>query len=74
MSDLPVARPLPKHRITETQIKRIHSPNIQAFSGIRTHDPSVRASEDRSYVRPRGYCDLADPTALLYQKQFMKQQ
>jgi hypothetical protein len=47
----PVARPLPKHR-TQTQNNRIH-----ALSGIRTHDHSVRASEDSSYLRPRGHCD-----------------
>jgi hypothetical protein len=45
-SDQPVARPLPKHRITQTQNKHIHTSNIHAFSGIRTHDPSVRASDD----------------------------
>jgi hypothetical protein len=27
------------------------------LSGIRTHEPSVRASEDNSCHRPRGYCD-----------------
>jgi hypothetical protein len=27
------------------------------LSGIRTHDLSVRAGEDSSYLRPRGYCD-----------------
>jgi hypothetical protein len=56
-SDQPVARPLPKHRTTWTQNKRIHTPNIHALSGIRAHDPSVRASEDSSCLRPRGYCD-----------------
>jgi hypothetical protein len=45
-NDQPVARPLPKHRITQTQNKRIHTPNIHALSGIRTHDPSVLAGED----------------------------
>jgi hypothetical protein len=39
------------------QHKHIHTPNIHALSGIRTHDPSVRASEDNSCLRPRGYCD-----------------
>jgi hypothetical protein len=53
----PVARPLPKQRTTQTQNKRIHTPNIHALSGIRTHDPSVRAREDSSYLRPRSYCD-----------------
>jgi hypothetical protein len=31
--------------------------NIHALIGIRTHDPSVRASEDSSCLRPRGHCD-----------------
>jgi hypothetical protein len=39
------------------QNKRIHTPNIHALSGIRTHDPRVRASEDSSCLRPRGYYD-----------------
>jgi hypothetical protein len=39
------------------QNKRIHTPNIHALSGIRTHDTSVRASEESSCLRPRGYCD-----------------
>jgi hypothetical protein len=47
-SDQPAARPLPTHRTTQTQNKRIHTSNIHALSGIRTHDPSVRASEDMS--------------------------
>jgi hypothetical protein len=29
--------------------------DIHALSGIRTHDPSVRASEDNSCLRPRGH-------------------
>jgi hypothetical protein len=45
MSDQPVARPLHKHRTTQTQNKRILTLNIYAFIGIRTHDPSVRASK-----------------------------
>jgi hypothetical protein len=48
-----------KHRIT---------PNIHVLSGIPTHDPSVRASEDSSCLRPRGYYDHADTVSLLYQK------
>jgi hypothetical protein len=31
--------------------------DIHASSGIRTYDPSVRAGEDVSYLRPRGHCD-----------------
>jgi hypothetical protein len=39
MSDQLVARPLPKHRRTQTQNKCIHTPNIHALSWIQTHDP-----------------------------------
>jgi hypothetical protein len=31
--------------------------DIHAFSGIQTHDPSVRTSEDSSCVRWRSHCD-----------------
>jgi hypothetical protein len=34
-----------------------HSTDIHALSRIRTHDPSVRSSEDSSCLRPRGHCD-----------------
>jgi hypothetical protein len=37
-NDQLVARPLPKHRTTQTQNKHIHTLNIHALSGIRTHD------------------------------------
>jgi hypothetical protein len=42
--DQPVARPLG----TEQHTERInaHNTDIHALNGIRTHDPSVRASED----------------------------
>jgi hypothetical protein len=40
--------------LTQTQNKQT---DIHALSGIRTHDPSVRASEDSSCLRPRGHCD-----------------
>jgi hypothetical protein len=50
MRDRPVARPLPTHRTTHT--------NIHALSGIRTHDPSIRGSVDSLFVRLRGHCDL----------------
>jgi hypothetical protein len=43
--DQPVARPLPTHRTTQTQNKYT---DIHVLSGIRTRDPSVRASEDSS--------------------------
>jgi hypothetical protein len=36
-----------KHRI------KAHNTDIHALSGILTQDPSVRASEDSSYLRPR---------------------
>jgi hypothetical protein len=53
--DQPVARPL----LTEQHKHRInaHNTDIHTLSGIRTHDPSVRASEDSSCLRPRGRCD-----------------
>jgi hypothetical protein len=50
--DQPVARPLP----TQDNTNRINA-NIHALSGIRTHDLSVRASEDISCLRPRGHYD-----------------
>jgi hypothetical protein len=55
--DQPIARPLPKHKRAQTQNKRLHTPNIHALSEIRNHDPSARASENSSCLRPRGYCD-----------------
>jgi hypothetical protein len=48
--------PLPKHR-TQTQNKRIHTTNIHALCGIRTHAPGFRASEDSTCLRPLGYRD-----------------
>jgi hypothetical protein len=56
-SDQLVARPVPKHRTAQTQNKHIYTPIIHAMSGIRTHDHSVRASEDSPCLRPRGHCD-----------------
>jgi hypothetical protein len=50
-SDQPVTRPLPKHRISA------HNTGIHALNDIRTHDPSVRASEYSSCLSPRSYCD-----------------
>jgi hypothetical protein len=52
-----VGRPLPKHRTTQTQNKRIYIPNIHALCGIRTHGPSFRAREGSSSLRPLGYCN-----------------
>jgi hypothetical protein len=34
--------------------------DIHTSSVIKTHDPSVRASEDSSCLGPRGHCDLSD--------------
>jgi hypothetical protein len=30
------------------------------LSGVRTNDPTVRASEDSSCLRPRAHCDQRD--------------
>jgi hypothetical protein len=56
-SDQLVARPLPKHRTTQTQNKHIHLPNIHAICRIRTHDPGFRASENSTCLKPLGYRD-----------------
>jgi hypothetical protein len=51
--DQPVARPLLTHRTA-------HTAEIHASSGIRTHDPSVRAGEDGScLIRPAALIDVA---------------
>jgi hypothetical protein len=39
-----------KHRINA------HNTDVPALSGNRAHDPSVRAGEDSSCLRPRGHC------------------
>jgi hypothetical protein len=57
MSDQLGARPLPKHRTTQTQNKHIHILNIHALCGIRTHDPGFRGNEDSTYLRQLGYRD-----------------
>jgi hypothetical protein len=49
--DQPVARPQPTHRTAQTQNKRTHT-YIHASSGNGTHDPSVRAGENSSCLRP----------------------
>jgi hypothetical protein len=48
--------PPPTHRTTQ-QNKRTEYINIHVLSEIRTHDPSVGASEDSSFLRPRCHCD-----------------
>jgi hypothetical protein len=54
--DEPVARPLPAHRIAQTQNKQ------NASSGIRTHDASFRVGEESSYLRhPTPYSEQNTP-------------
>jgi hypothetical protein len=55
MGNQPVIRPLPTYRRTQTHNKR--NIDIHASSGIRIHDPSVRASEDNSCLSQHGHCD-----------------
>jgi hypothetical protein len=50
-----VSRPLLTYRTTQTQNKCTHRQH--ASSAIRTHDPSVRESEDGSCLRPLCHCD-----------------
>jgi hypothetical protein len=52
-----VISPSQSRYLNTVQHKRMHTPNIHSLSGIRTNDPSVRAREDSSRLRPRGYCD-----------------
>jgi hypothetical protein len=52
-----VAKPLSKHRTTQAQNEHIHTPNIHALCGIRTHDPGFRESEDSTWLIPLGYRD-----------------
>jgi hypothetical protein len=40
--------------------------DIHALSEIRSHDPSVRAREDGSWLRPRGHCDWRKFDLLTY--------
>jgi hypothetical protein len=57
MGDQLIARPLPKHGTTQTQNKLIHTSNIHALCGIRSHDLGFRASKDSTCLRPLGYRD-----------------
>jgi hypothetical protein len=43
--------------ISPSQGRYLTQTDINASSGIRTHYPSVRESEDSSCLRPRGHCD-----------------
>jgi hypothetical protein len=54
--DQPVAIPLPTRSTTQRQNINAHT-DFNVLSGIRTHNPRVRASEDSSCLRPRGNCD-----------------
>jgi hypothetical protein len=45
--------------------KHTQTPNINALSGIWTHDPGFRASEDSACLRPLGYRDR-HPVVLAY--------
>jgi hypothetical protein len=40
-----VARPLPKHRTTQTQNKHINTLNIHVLCEIRTHDPGFERAK-----------------------------
>jgi hypothetical protein len=42
--------------ISPSQGRYLHT-DIHTLSGIRTHDPSIRASEDSSCLRHRGHWD-----------------
>jgi hypothetical protein len=50
-------RKAPTYTQNNTSTELTHT-DIDALSGIRTHDPSVRAGEDDSSLRLRGHCDL----------------
>jgi hypothetical protein len=52
-----ISRPQGRYLNTwqQKQNKGIRTPNIHVLSRIRTHDPSVRASEENLCLRPPGY-------------------
>jgi hypothetical protein len=58
-----VARPLPKHKTTQTE-KKAYT-HQTSLSGIRTHDPGLWASEDRTCLRQLGYRDRLDSIHLM---------
>jgi hypothetical protein len=43
--------------IQQQNIINTHNTDIQALSGIHTHDPKVQASGDSSWLRPAGHID-----------------
>jgi hypothetical protein len=45
--------------------------DIYALSGIRTHDPNVRAGEDSSCLRLRGHCDQLSSIIYLFMYLFI---
>jgi hypothetical protein len=67
MSDRPQKASTLIQNNTNTE-KRAHTPNIHALSGIRTHDHSVRASEDSSGLRLLGHCDRHYSIYCIYSK------
>jgi hypothetical protein len=66
--DQPVARPLPTHRKHE-QNKRTQT----SMSGIRTHFPGVRVSEDSSCLRPCGHRDRRTSLIRFQMSRFLSQ-
>jgi hypothetical protein len=47
-----------RYLLTEQHQHKVNAhTDIYITSGIRTHDPSVRAGEDGSCLRPRGHCN-----------------
>jgi hypothetical protein len=57
--DQPDARPIPIQHNTNTEQTHTY---IHVLSGIRTHEPSVRAGEDILCLRPHGHCGRLNPT------------
>jgi hypothetical protein len=49
-------KPIHNRGISSSQGRYLHT-DTRALSGIRTHDPSVLASEDSSCLKPRSHCD-----------------
>jgi hypothetical protein len=58
-----------RYLYTEQHKHRINA-DIHASSGIRTHDPSVRADEECSGLRPRGHCDTVGTMEHNYKMDF----
>jgi hypothetical protein len=60
----------PCHRAATCTGQHKHRINADshALSGIRTHDPNIRAGEDSSFLRLRGCCDRHSHTRILLLK------